>query len=68
MEILKPLLDNVLNMPVENFLQVGEIEDHPWSAKPGCFDTAPCSVCGELVFENAARLKNGKVVCQDCFE
>lgn len=67
-EVLKPLLDNVLTMPEEQFLTVSDVFEYQCNGTEGCFDAIACSECGELVFENAARLKNGKPVCQACFE
>ena len=65
-EILKPLLDNILTMPDENFLNVSEIFAYPWEKKPGCFTAVPCTTCGELTFEKALRIKDGKPVCIPC--
>ncbi len=67
-ELLKPLLDNVLNLDLSQALDISEIFTYHWDKPKGCFDTVACAECGELVFENAARLKNGKPVCQGCFE
>jgi len=66
-ELLKPLLENVLKLDLDQALDVSEIFDFHWDKPKGCFDAVPCADCGELVFENAARLKNGKPVCQGCF-
>ena len=65
-EILKPLLENILSMPEEQFLDVSEVFDHPWEKKPGCFTAVPCANCGELTFEKALRVKDGELVCIPC--
>ncbi len=67
-ELLKPLLDNVLNLDLSRALDISDMFTYHWDRPKGCFDAIPCAECGELVFENAARLKNGKPVCQGCFE
>ena len=67
-EVLKPLLDNVLTMPEEGFLEIGAVEEHPWPKKAGCFDTVACSVCGELVFDKSILHRDGKPVCIPCSE
>lgn len=66
-ELLKPLLDNVLKMDLSQALDISDVFTFQREKTKGCFETVPCSVCGELVFENAARLKDGKPVCQGCF-
>ncbi len=63
-EIADPLVSNVLNMPEEKFLLVGEVADYDFPKGKGCFETNLCSECGERVFVN--KLKNG--VCIPCAE
>ena len=65
-EVLKPLLENVLSMPEEQFLNVSEVFDYPWSKRPGCFTALPCAICGEFTFEKSLRVKDGKLVCIPC--
>ncbi len=65
-DVLKPLLDRILSMPYEEFLVVSEVFDYPWEKRPGCFTAVPCAVCGELTFEKALRVKEGKLVCIPC--
>ena len=65
-DVLKPLLDNILSMPEEQFLNISEVFDYPWEKKPGCFTAVPCAICGELVFEKSLRVKDGKLVCIPC--
>ncbi len=65
-EILKPLLDNILSMPEDQFLEVGEVFSYPWKKEPGCFTAVPCAICGELTFEKALRVKGGELVCIPC--
>lgn len=65
-EVLKPLLDNILSMPEENFLDISEVFEYKFEKKPGCFVAVPCETCGELTFETALRVKDGKKVCIPC--
>jgi formylmethanofuran dehydrogenase subunit E len=65
-EVLKPLLDNVLSMPVEKFLDVSEVFDHPWVGGKACFETVRCDGCGEAVFTNAVTERDGKTLCGGC--
>ena len=65
-DVLKPLLENVLSMPEEQFLNVNGPFEYPWEKNPGCFTAVPCTVCGELTFEKALRVKEGKPVCIPC--
>ena len=65
-DILKPLLENILSMPEERFLDIGEVVHYPWKKGAGCFTAVPCSVCGELTFEKSLRVKDGKLVCIPC--
>ncbi len=65
-EVLKPLLDRILSMPYEEFLDVSEVFEYKFERKPGCFTAVPCAICGELTFEKSLRVKNGKLVCIPC--
>jgi formylmethanofuran dehydrogenase subunit E len=65
-EILKPLLDRVLALPEEQFLQVSEVFDYPWKGGRACFETVRCSGCGEAVFTNAVREEGGRSLCGGC--
>ncbi len=61
-ELADPLVNNVLNMPEEKFLEIGEVRDYEFPKGKGCFDTALCSKCGERVFVN--KLTDG--ICIPC--
>ncbi len=65
-EVLKPLLDRILSMPYEEFLDVSEVFEYKFERKPGCFTAVPCAICGELTFEKSLRVKDGKLVCIPC--
>lgn len=67
-EVLKPLLDRVLSLPEDQFLEVSEVFDYPWSSGKPCFETLRCEKCGEAVFTNAAHEVEGKHLCTPCSE
>ncbi|GAB4248345.1 FmdE family protein [Deferrisoma sp.] len=67
-EILAPLLDRVLSLPEEQFLNVSEPFDYPWEGGKACFDVVRCDACGEAVFTNAVAEKDGKTLCGGCAE
>jgi formylmethanofuran dehydrogenase subunit E len=46
-EVLKPLLERVLALPEEQFLNVSEVFDRPWQGGRACFETVRCGGCGE---------------------
>ncbi len=65
-DVLKPLLDRILSMPYEDFLNISEVFIYEFDKKPGCFVAVPCALCGEMVFEKSLRVKDGKLVCIPC--
>ncbi len=65
-EVLKPLLDKILTIPAEAFLDISDVFEYKMESKPGCFTAVPCAVCGEMTFEKALRVKDGKLVCIPC--
>ncbi len=63
-ELADPLVNNVLNMPEEKFLEIGEVVDFDFPKGKGCFDTELCSKCQERVFVD--KLVDG--ICIPCRE
>jgi len=61
-KVANPLVDNVINMPNENFLEIGPVEAYEFTKGKGCFETEVCTKCGESVFVN--KLTDG--VCVSC--
>lgn len=64
--ITDPLVEKIMELPDETFLTVGPVVDHPFPARKGVFDAKPCAECGELVFEEKLRVRNGAFVCIPC--
>ena len=67
LEISQPLVQGLMARKDEDLFTVGEVFEYPLGpASPPCFDTAICSLCGELVAENKIRMKEGKPTCLPC--
>ena len=66
-EITDPLVDKVLSIPIEAFLNIEPIKEEEVKSQRGIFDTKPCAECGELVFINKLRLgSDDKLRCLPC--
>ena len=62
------MIDFILTAPLEQVFKAGDVH---FDLPDGAFKKlgkAVCSVCGEECSENFLRIKNGAVVCLDCFE
>jgi len=67
-EVADPLVANVLSMPEEKFLEIGEIFTVELPKKKGSFETELCAECGERVFSNAVKETEKGNVCLGCAE
>jgi formylmethanofuran dehydrogenase subunit E len=65
-EVTDPLFDNVLKMPEENFIEIGEIFPLELPKGKGSFETEICADCGERVFSNAVKKTEKGNVCLNC--
>ncbi|MDA8170498.1 MAG: FmdE family protein [Nitrospiraceae bacterium] len=66
-EITGPLVERVLAIPEEEFLDAGEIRMADVRQKKGIFDARRCEDCGELAFVDKLRITaGGKLVCIPC--
>jgi len=67
-EICDPLVEKVLEMPEEVFLDIGPVVSFELPRRPGVFDAAPCAQCGELAFvDKLVESKAGRI-CLGCQE
>lgn len=57
----------ILNSPVGDLFDIREVEVE-LPKKASMFRTVICAQCGEGVMEPRARLRDGKIVCPECFE
>jgi len=65
-EVADPLVNNILAMPEENFLDISAIKQVEVAQGKGCFDTQPCAKCGELTFVNKLQETEAGLVCIPC--
>ncbi|MFQ6613177.1 MAG: FmdE family protein [Fidelibacterota bacterium] len=69
LEISRQLIEGMLGKGDEELFMISEIFEYPLSKLPTpTFNLVACSVCGEIVAENKARLKDGNPVCTPCSE
>jgi formylmethanofuran dehydrogenase subunit E len=67
--ISEPLVEAVMNAPLEDLLIVGEVFDYEWRDRlPHTFESVVCEECGEMVVERNARIKAGRMLCIPCAE
>jgi len=66
-EIADPIVNKVVTMPVENFLNIGPVKEEHLESGKGIFDAKRCESCGELTFINKLQEDaSGKTVCIPC--
>ncbi len=66
-QIVNPLIQMVMTLPENELMTVGKIKETDFKSPKGTFNLVICEECGEGVFENAIRYRNGKFICQSCF-
>lgn len=65
--IVDPLVERVLSLPEEEFLNIGDIHHVDVPAKQGLFAAQPCARCGEMTFASKLRVTpEGELVCIPC--
>lgn len=67
-EIADPLVEKVLSMPEETFLEIGPVTPYVLERKKGVFEAKPCARCGELTFVDKLVESGTGLVCQACRE
>lgn len=66
-EIANPLIEKVIGLKDEMFLDISEIKTVELKKGKGMFETKRCESCGEVTFVNKLRLMpDGKTVCIPC--
>jgi formylmethanofuran dehydrogenase subunit E len=65
-EVADPLVEKVMSMPEEMFLDIGPITSCEFSRKAGVFNAEPCSQCGEMVFVDKLLDTGGGRICRGC--
>lgn len=65
--IADPLINRVLGLAGEDFLDIGEVHTVDVKKGKGIFTTKRCEQCGEVTFVNKLReTEDGKAVCIPC--
>ena len=65
-EVVDPLIDGVMNAPVDMLLSVSPIFDYKLEPKKDSFDGFVCEECGEMTVMEYGCIKGDKKVCIDC--
>lgn len=66
-EIADPIIEKVLGIPEEAFLNIGPVQEENVQTKKGLFEAKRCDICGELTFVNKLRMTaDGKMACVPC--
>ncbi len=66
-EVTDPLVERILNLPEEKFLDIGEVHEVKVRKGRGIFEARACAKCGELTFVDKLRAtEDGELVCIPC--
>lgn len=65
-EIGDPLIEKVLSMPEDAFLEIGPVSPYALERKKGVFEAKPCSQCHEMVFVDKLVDEGNGPVCLGC--
>jgi len=66
-EIANPLIEKVIGLKDEMFLDIGEVKQVDVKKRKGLFEAKRCDSCGEVTFVNKLRVQpDGKLVCMGC--
>ena len=65
-EVVQPLVEKVMNAPVEMIMNVSEVFDYNWTEPKHSYNSIVCEKCGEMVIEEYTQMKDGIRVCKDC--
>ena len=65
-EIADPIIEKVLNVPEDKFLDIGEIQKVTVEKGKGVFEAEPCEKCGELTFVNKLQTTAAGRLCIPC--
>ncbi len=66
-EVVNPLVDKILGLAEDQFLEIGEVQSTEPPQGKGTFKTRRCARCGEVTFVNKLRVaEGGELVCIPC--
>lgn len=66
LEVIAPLIDQVMAAPDDAILKIGEVEDHPLPKPAEVFASFVCDRCGDMVIEKYGRIVGEQRVCIPC--
>jgi len=66
LEVVEPLIEQVMGAPEEKILKIGEIETRDQTRQLETFDTFVCEQCGDMVVEKYGRVVGDRKVCIPC--
>ena len=68
-EVVEPLIEKVMNAPLEQILRIGAVEPGPAVPRaPEQFAAFVCEFCGETVMETYGRIHGERRLCIPCRE
>ena len=65
-ETVDPLVEKVMAMPEEAFLQIGPVTGYTLERKAAVFEAKPCASCGEMTFVDKLVQTPSGLLCQAC--
>lgn len=67
-EIANPLIEKVMSIPEDMFLDISDIKDSDFIPGKGTFEIAKCAKCGEMAFTNKMKETSAGLLCMGCME
>lgn len=68
LEVVQPLIDQVMAAPEDKILKLSEITRHELPKSMESFASFTCERCGDMVVERYGRVAGSKKVCIPCHE
>jgi formylmethanofuran dehydrogenase subunit E len=65
-EVVQPLIEKVMNAPVEMIMNVSEVFNYSWIEPKHTYNSIVCEKCGEMVIKEYTQMIDGIRVCNDC--
>ncbi len=65
-KVVEPLVQNVMNAPDEQIMDISEVFEYQWNNQSDSFNSFVCEECGEMTVMEYGRVKGDKKVCMDC--
>lgn len=66
LEVVEPLIAQVMGAPDEKILKIGDIERRELPRPQDAFDSFVCEQCGDMVVEKYGRVAGDRKVCIPC--